>query len=99
MTALLKARRRIEARIRELDGRLDAGEDVWPAYLETLRTLTAVMAAETPGAGGRLLTTAELAGVMNCSPKKILRLRKAGRIQPAQQLGQRGRAALRWRMP
>jgi hypothetical protein len=100
MTVLLKARRRIEARILELESRLDAGdESLWTPYLQACWTLAQVATVTSPGHGGELLTTKQLAEQMQISPKALLRRRKNGLITPAAELGKRGRGALRWRAP
>jgi excisionase family DNA binding protein len=67
-----------------------------PAYCQALAALAAIAPLTVPGADGRLLTTKELASAMAVSPRTVLRKRKRGELQ-AVQLGQRGRAALRWR--
>ena len=48
-----------------------------------------------PGAGGELLTTAQMAARLQIAPKTLLRRAKKGQLEPIR-LGQRGRGALRW---
>jgi hypothetical protein len=87
----------LDARLLELEGRLDADATAWPAYLETLSTLVGVLAQLRPEAGGGLLTTREMAERLHVAPKTVLAMRKRGKLQPARVLGKRGRAAIRWR--
>jgi hypothetical protein len=90
------ALRRLEA----LRVRVEAGDEAaWPAYCETATALAAVVGQTAPGSGGKLMTTRELADAIGVSPKTVLRRRKAGRLTPALELGQRGSAALRWARP
>ena len=70
----------------------------WPLlWKNSLYTLISVMAQTAPGARGELLTTKGMAARLNVAPKTLLRWKAAGKVRPAQQLGQRGRAAIRWR--
>jgi hypothetical protein len=92
--ALARAERRLLARLEELEARLDTDVSAWPAYCEAAATLATI--ARQARESGALLTTGQLAEQLGVSSKTILRRRKAGEITPAMQLGERGRAALRW---
>jgi hypothetical protein len=94
---LARALARLSARLEALELRLDQGKELWPAYLATLNTWLAVMAQASPGARGELLTTRAMAARLNVAPKTLLKWKAAGKVRPAQQLGQRGRAAIRWK--
>jgi excisionase family DNA binding protein len=84
-------------RLEQLESRLDQGDDgLWRAYAEAAAALAAVARETVPGAHGQLLTTAELAAQLRVSTRTLRRRRKAGQLE-AVQLGERGRAALRWR--
>lgn len=94
--ALTRIERRLVERVAQLEARLDAGdESAWSAYCDTAATLATIAPLVAPGAGGKLMTTGEMAHLMNISPKTLLRRRARGEVQ-AIQLGRRGRAALRW---
>jgi hypothetical protein len=96
---LARAERRLRDRIEDLERRLEAGEDRWREYGEALQALVAVAAQLAPEQSGRLMSTAELAAKLGVSAKTVLRRRKRGELTPAVQLGERGRAALRWSTP
>lgn len=96
MTALDRAARNLEARLAELEKRLADGAG-WFEYAAVAASLATVRAQLTPEASGRLLTTRELADRMGVSPKTVLRRKAKGQLRPAVQLGERGRAAIRWR--
>jgi hypothetical protein len=84
------------ARVAELEQRLDAGDAAaWAEYRETAVALAAL--AERAHRSGDLLTTGQLAQQLGVSSKTVLRRRASGQLKPAAVLGQRGRAALRWR--
>jgi len=87
----------LEARLLELEGRLQDGADLWSAYLAALNALVSVLAQLRPEAGGSLLTTKEMAERLHVAPKTVLAMRKKGLLRPARELGKRGRAAIRWR--
>jgi len=96
MDALVRAVTRLTARLTYLESRLlDDDEAAWREYRETLAVLAAIIPRTMPGADGRLLTTKELAAALHVSPKTVLRRRRTGELT-AIQLGERGRAALRW---
>ena len=95
--ALTRALPLLEARLVELEARVRQGEEAaWEPYLASLTALLTVTARTMPGAAGELLTTAQMAARVGISPKTLLRRKKAGQVKPIQ-LGQRGRAAIRWR--
>jgi excisionase family DNA binding protein len=94
-SAWLRAAGRLVARLQSLEERLDAGEDVWTVYAETVRTLAAVAPLTTPEARGALLTTKQLAERLQVSTRTVRRRAKSGELQPVR-MGERGRAALRW---
>lgn len=97
--ALLRAQLRLVDRLAGLDARLTAGdESLWSAFCEAAVALAAVAPQTAPGAGGRMMTTAEMAATLNVSPKTLLRRAKKGQAQPLR-LAARGPAALRWRAP
>jgi excisionase family DNA binding protein len=94
--ALRRAEVRLLARLAVLERSLAADEGTgWPDYLDTLRALAALAPLLVPGADGRALTTAEMAERLGISSRTLRRHRKAGTVE-AVQLGERGRAALRW---
>ena len=97
MNALSRVPRLLEQRLESLEARIRGGDEgAWGEYVATAQALVAVLSDAAPGAGGRLLTTAELAKLLNVSPKVVLRRRKSGELAGAIQLGKRGRGALRW---
>ena len=81
--------------------RLDAegaSSPAWSEYLTTLNVLLALKATDgVAGSNGGLLSTREMADRMGVAPKTLLRWRAQGRVKPAVQIGQRGRAAVRWK--
>jgi len=86
-----RARRRVLARLHELEAGLDAGEvSAWPAYLATLEAL--MVLAHDRQQPGRLLTTRELADRLGVSSKTIQRHRKTGTLTPALARGR----VIRW---
>jgi len=87
----------LDARLRELEARLDADATAWPDYLAVLDTMVGVLAQLRPEAGGGLLTTKEMAERLHVAPKTVLAMRKRGQLRPAREIGKRGRAAIRWR--
>jgi hypothetical protein len=94
-TALRRVALRLEDRLATLEGGLDRGDPVWPEYLATVGTYTAVIAQLTPGAYGPFLDTKQMAEKLNVSPRTLLK--RKGAVTPAVQLGKRGRAAIRWK--
>jgi Helix-turn-helix domain len=88
---------RLAARLDALDVELEAGGAVWPEYAALAGALATVVAQLVPGARGELLTTAQMAERLHVKPKTLLKWRKAGKVTPAEQLGKRGRAAIRWK--
>jgi AraC-like DNA-binding protein len=94
--ALAAAERRLLDRLEHLARQLDAGEEAaWPDYTETVRALAAL--PEPVAAAGALLSTADMAARLGISPKTLLRRKRAGLAKPAMVLGERGRAAIRWK--
>lgn len=99
IAALVRAATRLAERLEQLEVRLSDGDDAaWRAYIATAAALATIVPQTVPGADGRLLTTKELADALHVSSKTVLRKRRAGKLA-AVQLGQRGRAALRWSAP
>jgi excisionase family DNA binding protein len=94
--ALRRAEVRLLERLERLEHQLDQGDAVWRGYCAAAAALAAIVPHTRPGADGRLLTTQELAAVMQVSAKTVLRKRRDGTLT-AVQLGKRGRGALRWR--
>jgi hypothetical protein len=99
MTSILaRAARVLEGRLADLLDRLGEGdESAWGAFLATVNTYIAVLAQLTPGSRGELLTTRQMADRLNIAPKTLLKRKAKGQVRPALQLGERGRAAIRWR--
>jgi hypothetical protein len=103
MTAALalqleRAAHRLGNRLAQLEERLQHGDvDAWSAFCDTAQALAAVLPAIAPERRGALLTTAEMADRLGIAPKTLLRRRKRGQVRAAVELGERGRAALRWR--
>lgn len=98
MNALERAPRLLDERLGVLEKRIREGDETaWPEYLTTVQALTAAIAAAAPGAGGELLTTAQMAARLQISTKALLRRAKKGQLEPIR-LGQRGRGALRWNL-
>jgi hypothetical protein len=96
--ALGRAQRRLLERLEQLEERIaDEHEDAWPEYRDLATALAAVAAQLAPGARGELLTTEQMAARLGISSKTLLRRRARGQVKAPVQLGQRGRAALRWR--
>jgi hypothetical protein len=89
---------KIEARLLALDRLVAPGEGpAWSEYVALAHALAALVSVTRPEAGGRLLTTQEMAQKLGIAPKTLLRRRKRGQVQAPVMLGERGRAALRWR--
>jgi hypothetical protein len=91
-TIFADAERRLIAHVQALAARLDADEDVWPAYCTAVSTLKGLVGeARTP-----LLTTQEVAAKFQVSSRTVRA--KARRLGlEAVRLGERGRGAIRWR--
>jgi hypothetical protein len=95
---LPRAARLIERRLVQLEERVRQGDEgAWGDFIAALNTYTAVLAQLAPERHGGLLSTKEMAERLGIAPKTLLRRKARGEIRPALQLGQRGRAALRWR--
>jgi len=84
-----RASRRVVARLEALEDRLEAGDDVWAAYLATVQTLVVLARDRQPG---RLLTTRELAERLSVDERTVRRHRKAGALIPALARGR----VIRW---
>jgi excisionase family DNA binding protein len=94
--ALRRAEVQLTARLEKLEARLrDDDAAAWGAYCAAAAALAALAPVLVPGADGRLLTTREMADRLGVSTRTLLRQRKSGKMA-ALQLGDRGRAALRW---
>jgi hypothetical protein len=95
--ALRRAEALLVERLKQLELLLDEGDEVaWSRYCESARTLAAIAPQTEPGAGGRLMTTAELADRLHVSTKTVLRRAKNPvALQPVR-LAKRGPGALRW---
>jgi hypothetical protein len=96
-TVLSRALRLLEARLVELEDRLQGDAGIWLEYLATLDTMVGVLVQLRPEAGGSLLTTKQMAERLGVQPKTVLAMRKRGQLRPAREIGKRGRAAIRWR--
>lgn len=95
--ALTRAELRLVERLMELEPLLAAGDEaVWSHYCESARTLAAISPQTEPGAGGRLLTTAELADRLDVSSKTILRRAKRGQLGQPVRRAKRGPKAFGW---
>ena len=89
--------RRIEITLAQLETHLQDDETaVWTEFREVAVALSAILPNIAPGRNGELLTTAQMAEKLGISSKTLLKRRRAGKVQPALQLGRRGVAALRW---
>ena len=76
------------------EARLDAGDEhAWPAFLETLQGVLAILAQPGPERRGALLTTQEMADRLGVSPKTLLKHKARGAVRPAVQKGK----WIRWR--
>jgi excisionase family DNA binding protein len=85
------------ARLADLEDRIAQGDvSAWPDLLATIQALATVLPTLTPGARGELMTTAQMAARLNVSSKTLLRRAKDKGLKPVR-LGERGRAAIRWR--
>jgi hypothetical protein len=93
---LIRAMARIIEKIEKLEPHLDSPES-WQEYVGLVTILATIAPQLVPGADGELLTTREMAARMNVNAKTFLKKRKKGEITPAKILGERGRAAFRWR--
>jgi predicted DNA-binding transcriptional regulator AlpA len=96
---LARAAPRLEKRLSELDAAIERGErGDWAEYLQLVLALSLIGPATSPEAGGRLLTTREMAEKLGISTTTLLRRREKGQLRhDAVTLGERGRAAIRWR--
>jgi excisionase family DNA binding protein len=95
---LRRAEPLIVGRMEELEPRLSQDDSAaWLEYGQLAANLAAIVVQTAPGAGGRLMTTAEMAAALGVTSKTVLRKRKDGELT-AIQLGKRGRAALRWKI-
>ena len=90
--ALAEAERRLLARCQALGQRLDAGEDVWGAYIAAVNAITTLV----PPERRPLATTREMAERLGVAPKTVRKLGRAGKLE-AVRLGKRGSGAIRWR--
>ena len=99
MTSILaRAARLLEGRLADLAERLgEDDESAWGEFLATVNAYISVLAQLTPGTRGELLTTRQMAERLNIAPKTLLKRKAKGQVRPALQLGERGRAAIRWR--
>jgi len=94
--ALSRAQLLLVERLGQLEPLLAAGDELaWGRYVESAQALAAIAPQTEPGAGGRLMTTKELASHLNVTPKTVLRRAKRGALQPVR-MGKRGPGALRW---
>jgi hypothetical protein len=95
--ALTQAEVLLTERLKKLVPRLDAGDETaWVSYCSAATALAAITRETEPGAGGRLMTTKELAETLDVTPKTIFRrAKKDGALQPVRRVG-RGRRAVLW---
>jgi helix-turn-helix protein len=90
---LEQAAKRIEARLLELDKRVEGqDEGAWNEYVELAVALAALAPATLPEATGRLLTTREMVERLGISSRTLRRWRQRGEVRPAVER----RRALRW---
>ena len=94
--ALRRAEVGIAARLEEL---LDEQPVRWSEVAALGAALAAIVGATAPGAGGKLLTSAEMAEALGVSSRTVRRKRKAGELTPALKLGAGARARVRWAAP
>src|SRR5439155_18079322 len=94
--ALIRAATRFVERTEKLEPQLDDPES-WREYFATVTALATIVPQIRPEMTGELLTTAQMAARLGIAPKTLLRQKASGKVTPAMILGQRGRAALRWR--
>jgi hypothetical protein len=92
--ALQRAVERLTDRLVELE---QAEPLNWPEYIATVIALTSALASTSPGADGRMLTTAEMAARLGVTARTLLAKKKAGKVAPAVVLGKRGTGAIRWK--
>ena len=91
---LLRGADELATRAAQLREQCAAGEAApWPEYLDTLRTLAAVVSAPATGDARDTLTTRELGQRLGVTARTIRRRHAKGQIAPARP-GGRGRAAL-----
>ena len=94
--ALVRAVNRLVEKIEKLEPHLDDPES-WNEYMNMVTNLAMIASQIRPEMTGELLTTAQMAARLGIAPKTLLRQKASGKVTPAMILGQRGRAALRWR--
>ena len=95
MTATLdRAALMLVARVVDLEGRIQSGEDaLWGGYTDAVQTLALVVSTLSPECRGELLTTREMAARLRIRPKTLLKRKGKGQIHPALQAGK----LIRWR--
>ncbi len=94
MPALERAVCRLGDRLKELNQRLEAGDETaWAEYRETAGALAEILGRLAPERRGALLTTAEMAERYGISRKTLLKRKARGEIRPAVQRGK----LIRWR--
>jgi hypothetical protein len=93
--ALARAALRLLRRLKDLEARVDAGDDAaWAAYERTVETLAGISPALlAPDRHGSLLTTAQMADRLGVAPKTLLKHKAKGAVRPALQRGK----LIRWR--
>ena len=97
--ALERAQLRLVERLDLLETRLAAGgeESVWLEYGQLAAALAAIAPLTTPGAGGRAMTTKELAAAFHLTERVARRKGLRGELPVGPiRLGTGDRAKLRW---
>lgn len=97
--ALVHAENHIAERAETLRARIvDGDESAWPEYLATVQALAAIAERLGYEDAGRAMTSSELGSRFGLSARTAAKKAKAGQLPvTAIRLGQRGRAALRWK--
>jgi hypothetical protein len=96
-TPLLVARlKEIREQIERTAGIPAAGPEL-TEFVMIYNAVVAALPVLAPERTARLMTTAEMAAKLRCTPPTVRRKAKSGVIEPPVRLGKRGRSALRWR--
>ena len=88
-----RAYRRLAMRVGALEAELEDSPAMWPAYIDAVRALAAVVPLLSTIAATEMLTTRQMADRLGIKPKALLRHKKSGAIRPAVQIGK----LIRWR--
>jgi hypothetical protein len=69
--ALQRAIANLVERLEVLEAKLQAGEDLWSEYRETIAALVAAMGQVSPGSNGEYLSTKQMAARLGVTPKTL----------------------------